>query len=181
MHPEKMEFFIIDGIDRKLNDLQAYPNVRGYAFLPDHAIQIVKEIESAIIARYENVIKGNIEALNNSPVIVLMLNSYDAIDAICNNSAALAAYNNIIGKYKNMNVCVILGGVENVSIPYNAPEILKKAKDERKLLLFDDVENIKVFDIPYGSIKKYKKALEIGDCYFIKGNDCIKLKTPKCL
>ena len=104
-----------------------------------------------------------------------------AIEAICNNPSALTAYNNIIGKYKNMNVCVILGGVENVSIPYNAPEILKKAKDERKLLLFDDVENIKVFDIPYGSIKKYKKALEIGDCYFIKGNDCIKLKTPKCL
>lgn len=181
MHPEKMEFFIVDGIDRKLNDVQAYPNVRGYAFLPDHAIQIVKDIESAIIARYENVIKGNIETLNDSPVIVLMLNSSDAIEAICNNPSALTAYNNIIGKYKNMNVCVILGGVENVSIPYNAPEILKKAKDERKLLLFDDVENIKVFDIPYGSIKKYKKALEIGDCYFIKGNDCIKLKTPKCL
>lgn len=180
MYPEKMNFFIVDGIDRKLNDVRSHPNVREYAFLPDHAIQIVKDIESTIIARYESVIKGNIEALNNSSVIVLMLNSSDAIEAICNNPSALTAYNNIIGKYKNMNVCVILGGVENASIPYNAPEILKKAKEERKLVLFDDVENIKVFDIPYGSIKKYKKALELGDCYFIKGNDCNKLKTPKC-
>ena len=118
--------------------------------------------------------------MSDSPVIVLMLNSPDAIDAICANSSALAAYNNIVGKYKTMNICVILGGVENASIPYNAPEVLKKAKEERKLVLFDDYENLKVFDLPYSSTKKFKKALELGDCYFINGNECIKIKTPKC-
>lgn len=180
VHSTKVEFHVVDGIDRKLRDIQSSPNVKEYVFLPDQAIQTVKNIEATVAARYEAVLKGNVEILSDSSVIVLMLNSPDAIDAICANSSALAAYNNIIGKYKTMNVCVILGGVENASILYNAPEVLKKAKEERKLLLFDDVENLKVFDLPYGSIKKYKKALELGDCYFIKGNECIKIKTPKC-
>ena len=61
-----------------------------------------------------------------------------------------------------------------------AERILKKAKEERKLILFDDHENLKIFDLPYSSTKKFKKALELGDCYFIKGNECIKIKTPKC-
>jgi len=103
----------------------------------------------------------------------------DAIEAISSNSMVMAKYNNIIGKYKTMNVCVILGAVENASIPYSAPEILKKWKEDRKLLFFDDIDNLKLFDLPYSATKKYKKSLEVGDCYFIKGNECVKIKTPK--
>ena len=180
VHSTKVEFYVVDGIDRKLHGTQSSPNVKEYVFLPDQAIQTVKNIEATVAARYDAVLKGNVEMLSDSSVIVLMLNSPDAIDAICANSSALAAYNNIIGKYKTMNVCVILGGVENASIPYNAPEVLKKAKEERKLVLFDDHVNLKIFDLPYSSTKKFKKALELGDCYFIKGNECIKVKTPKC-
>jgi len=179
-HPQKTEIYVVDGIDRKLYDTRICPNVKEYVYLPDQALQIVKNIEATLVARYEEVLKGNLEILAEAPVVVLMLNSIDAIEAICTSTATLSAYNNIIGKYRNMNVCIILGDVENASIPYNAPEILKKAKEERKLVLFDDIENLKVFDLPYGSIKKYKKLLEIGDSYFIKGNECTKIKTPKC-
>ena len=180
MHHGKTEFFIIDGIDRKLNDIKNRTNVSRYVFLPDEALQVVKDVEVTVSARYAEVVNGKVELLSDSPVIVLMINSPDAIEAICSNPATLAAYNNIIGKFKNMNVCVILGGIENANIPYNAPEILKKAKEDRKVFLFDDIENLKIFDLPYGSTKNYKKPLEIGDCYFIKGNECVKLKTPKC-
>ncbi len=179
-HPGKTEFYIVDGIDRKMHDVAGNSNVKEYMFLPDQAIQLMKNIEAMVMARYEAVIKGDVDILSNSPVIVLMINNTDAIEAICNNDATLTAYNNITGKYKNMNVCVILGAVENASIPYNAPEVLKKVKEDRKIFIFDDIENLKMFDLPYGSTKQYKKSLQIGDCYFIKGNECIKLKTPKC-
>ena len=179
MHHSKTEFFIIDGIDRKLSDVKTRPNVSKYVFLPDDALQMVKDVEAAVSARYAEVVSGKVELLSNSPVIVMMINSPDAIEAICNNPATLAAYNNIIGKFKNMNVCVILGGVENTNIPYNAPEILKKAKDDRKLFFFDDIDNLKLFDLPYSSTKIYKKAIAHGECYFIKGNECTKIKTPK--
>lgn len=180
IHSTKVEFYVVDGIDPKLETVQTSHNVKEYVLLPDQAIQIVKNIEATVAARYDALLKGNKEILSDSSVIVLMLNSPDAIEAICSNSSALAAYNRIIGKYKSMNVCVILGGVENANIPYSAPEVLKKIKEEQKLILFDDVGNLKLFDLPYGAIKKYKKSLELGDCYFIKGTECIKIKTPKC-
>ena len=180
LYPGKTQFYIADGIDRKLSDVASGPDVKEYVFLPDQAMGLVESVEAIVESRYEAILNGNGDALSDTPVIVLMLNSSDAVEAICNNSTILNAYNNIIGKYKNMNVCVVLGGVENANIPYSAPEILKKAKEERKLVLFEDLENLKIFDLPYSAIKKYRKPLELGDCYFIKGNDCVKLKSPKC-
>lgn len=179
-HPGAAEFFVIDGINRKLGNLKDNASVKKYVFLPDQVSEIIEYIESVVVSRYQEVIAGNIDVLTNAPVLVLMINNLDAIEAISNNSTLMAKYNNIISKYKNMNVCVILGAVENANIPYSAPEILKKAKDERKLLFFDDLDNLKLFDLPYSATKKHKKALELGDCYFVKGNDCVKLKTPKC-
>lgn len=179
-HPGAAEFFVIDGINRKLGNLKDNASVKKYVFLPDQASEIIEHIESVVVSRYQEVIAGNIDVLTNAPVLVLMINNLDAIEAISNNSTLMAKYNNIIGKYKNMNVCVILGAVENANIPYSAPEVLKKAKDERKLLFFDDLDNLKLFDLPYSATKKHKKALKLGDCYFVKGNDCVKLKTPKC-
>jgi len=179
-YPKMVEFYIVDGIDRKLGDYKNHPSVKEYVFLPDQANRIVEQIESIVVSRYEEVIAGNVDLLKTAPVIVLMLNNIDAIETVSSNSATMSKYNNIIGKYKAMNVCVVLGAVENANIPYSAPDILKKAKEDRKLLFFDDIDNLKLFDLPYSATKKHKKALDIGDCYFIKGNECIKIKAPKC-
>ena len=178
-YPGKVEFYIVDGIDRKLKEFKDHQCVTEYAFLPDRARETVERIEAVLASRYQSVASGELGILDTAPVLVLMLNSLDAIEAISSNSMVMAKYNNIIGKYKTMNVCVILGAVENASIPYSAPEILKKWKEDRKLLFFDDIDNLKLFDLPYSATKKYKKSLEVGDCYFIKGNECVKIKTPK--
>ena len=162
-YPGRTEFYIVDGIDCKMHNIAGNSNVKEYVFLPDQAIQLIKNIEAMVIARYEAVINSDINILRSSPVIVLMINNTDAIEAICNNDTTLTAYNNITGKYKNMNVCVILGAVENATISYNAPEILKNIREGRKLFLFDDIGNLKMFDLPYSSTKHYKKALQIGD------------------
>lgn len=180
MRKEDFAFYIIDGIEKKLAGLKELPNVKMYGFLPDHALEAVRAVEEIARTRYEKMLGGSDGVLSGAPTLVLMLNSPDAIEAICENAPALAAFNSIMGKLKQMKVCVILGNYENVGVTFSAPEIVKKAKDERKLLLFDDIDNLKIFDLPFGTVKKYKKRLTLGDCYLIKGNDCMKLKTPKC-
>ena len=90
---------------------------------------------------------------------------------------ALDAYKNIIGRYKDMKVCIITY-IENKNITYNDPEILKNIRDNRNILFFDDVANMKLFDVPLAMMRKYKKPIEVGDAYYIKDNDVIKLKTP---
>ena len=85
---------------------------------------------------------------------------------------------NIIGKYKNMHVGIIIGGIENEQIPFNAPEILKKIKEQKHFMFFDDLALMKPVEIPLTVARAFKKKVELGDGYYMKDNMVVKLKTP---
>lgn len=76
-----------------------------------------------------------------------------------------------------MKVCIVVF-VENVNISYSAPEIMKNIREQRNFMYFDDMGNMKIFDVPLAMSRNFKKPIELGDGYYIKDNECIKLKTP---
>ena len=102
------------------------------------------------------------------------------MDAISADSNALSAYKNIASRYKQMGVCVLLTGIENESIPYSAPEMLKTIRDTHQLVFFGNISELKLFDVPLSISKQFKKPVEKGDAYFFKGNNCTKMMTPRC-
>lgn len=177
MYPDRTSVYIVDGIGKKLASLANMPNVESYDFLAAKAVELIKNIEQTVKARYDALASGEIDSLEGEKFITVILNSPDAVEAICADSAALNAYKNIVGKYKSMNVFVLVGNYENVNIPYSAPEIVKKLKESRQLLFFDDIANLKIVDMPLAVLRSFKKPIELGDCYFIKDNECWKIKT----
>lgn len=177
VHPNSSEVYIIDGIRRKLADLKDQANVKHYAFMADSVKEVINTVEEELKSRYELLASGDENVINNSNMIVLMINNYEAIEAISNDPNTLTSYKNIIGKYKNMNVCVILGDIENQNVPYSAPEIVKKARDSKHFIYFDDIANMKILDMPLAVIRNFKKPIELGDCYYIKDNECVKIKS----
>ena len=46
------------------------------------------------------------------------------------------------------------------------------------MMYFDDISNMKIYDMPLAVARKFKKPIETGDGYYIKDNECMKLKTP---
>ena len=50
--------------------------------------------------------------------MLLIIDNPDAIEQISNSKEALASYKNIIGRYRHMNVGVIISAIENAPIPY---------------------------------------------------------------
>lgn len=179
VHPGSSEVYIVDGIQRKLASLKNETNVKSYEIIQENAINLIKDIAAELKRRYDAVAAGDESVLTNAKTIVLVLNSYDATEAISNNSVALAAFKEITGKYKNMSICVILGDFENANVPYAAPEIFKKARDAKHFMFFDDMANMKVLDMPLAVIRQFKKPIEIGDGYYIKDNNCMKIKTVR--
>lgn len=177
MHPNSSEVYIIDGIRRKLADLKDQANVKHYAFMADSVKEVINTVEEELKSRYELLASGDENVINNSKMIVLMINNYEAIEAISNDPNTLTSYKNIVGKYKNMNVCVILGDIENQNVPYSAPEIVKKARDSKHFIYFDDIANMKILDMPLAVLRNFKKPIELGDCYYIKDNECVKIKS----
>ena len=178
MYPEQMKLYISDSIGKRLAALKDKKYTCGYSILTDDALRFVKEIEEQLKERYDALAAGDDEVLAKSPLLMLVIDSYDAAVAVCNDREAMEAYKNITGRYKNLNVCIIISAVENVPIPYSAPEIFKNIRDQHHMMYFDDISNMKIYDMPLAVARKFKKPIETGDGYYIKDNECMKLKTP---
>jgi len=146
----------------------------------EDAITYIKDMEAMLKSRYDALVAGNEDILEESQLLVLVVDNQDALMAICNDKEALDAYKNIMGRYKNMKACMITL-VDNVAIPYSAPEILKNIRDQRHFMFFDDMVNMKIFDVPLAMARNFKKPIETGDGYYIRENECVKVKTPVCV
>lgn len=177
MYPGKSRVYAVDSINKSLTSIKTSCNIAAYTMVAEDAVIYVKEIESKLKDRYDALVSGNEDVLNNAELLVLLLDNQDAIASICNKPDAMAAYKNIVGRYKNMKVCIV-AFIENVNIPYSAPEILKNIREQRNMMFFDDMANMKIFDVPLTMMRVFKKPIELGDGYYISGTECKKLKTP---
>ena len=173
------EFYIVDGIERRLKPLADFSCVVEYGFLPEQAVQMLQQIQEKAEERYSRVMQGDVSFLDSSSTLVLMLNSTEAINAISSDKAALEAWRALTGKLRSMNVCIVLGALDNVSIPFGS-EVLKKIKEERKLVFFEDLANLKIGELPYATVKKFSGALQKGDAYLILGNEVARIRVPSC-
>ncbi|MDY3747034.1 MAG: type VII secretion protein EssC [Lachnospiraceae bacterium] len=177
MYPEKSSVYIVDGVGKNLASLKNEVNVSSYSMVAEDAANYIKDIEAQLKERYDALVAGDEQILDNAKLLMLVIDNPDGLNAICNDTAALAAYRNITGRYKHMKVCMI-ALVDNVMIPYSAPEILKNIRDQHHLMYFDDIANMKIYDVPLSMVRNFKKPVETGDAYYIRENTCVKLKTP---
>jgi len=178
MHPGKTEVYIVDGLSKRLKDMSELPQVKSYGFLPDQALDLVQKVEQELAGRYQKLLEGEEDIVEKSGLIMLIFNNQDALKTISADREKMALFQNITGKYKNMGICVIYGNYENAQVAYGAPELIKNAKDSRHFVVFEDLANFKVLDLPLPITRNFKKPIEAGDAYYIKDNDCRKLKTP---
>ena len=176
---DKSDIYIIDGIGKKLSSLEEKESVKKYAFLADGAKDIIVSIEDELKERYDRLAAGDDNAISKSNMILLIINNYEALEAISNDSEIFESYKNIISRYKNMNVCVLIGDYENTNISYLSSDIIKNIRDARHFLYFDDMANLKILDLPLAVMREFKKPIELGDAYYIKDNDCYKIKTVR--
>lgn len=174
---DSTEIYITDNISRKLAALQDCTCVKAYSIMADSVTETVKNIELELEKRYSTLMNGEDNVLDNSSLIILIINNSDALELISNDTAAFNAYKNITGRYKNLNVCVIVGDYPNINISYSAPELMRNLRDERHFLYFDDIDAMKIIDLPLAVIRENKKPISVGDCYYIKENECAKIKS----
>ncbi len=176
--PESMSFYIVDGIGRGLLDCGKRPLVAAYEYLPAKAPELIKTVEAELARRYDALMHADADPAQEK-LLVLVLTGNAAIEAASADASALAAFRNIVGKFKSLKACVLLNECDNSPINYAAPELLKKLKEEQKLIFFGDLAALKLFDLPYTSIKKFKKPLGRNDAYLIQGSDCVRMKVPE--
>lgn len=172
------EFYIIDNMTKQLSDLEGEENVKFYSMLHSNVANVIKTVEARAKKRYDTLSSGGTLDLDKEPLLVAVINNTDALAAIGDEYDLLESYKNIIGKYKSMNVSVIVGSFENMTVNYNSPETFRLLRDGGNFLFFDDLDAFRINELPLALLRANKKRISSDDCYFIRSGDCIKVKLP---
>lgn len=172
---EDVDVFIFDDYRKKLSSLAEGADNVFYEIGAEQSKDILINIEMYLQNRYQELVAG--EKMSNGWKL-LIINNDDVVAQISNDKAMLDQLKSIVGKYRMLNVYVVFGCIPNEQIVYGAPEVYKMVKEARQILFFGNLDNCKLVDIPLTIVRNNKKKIEIGDAYYITGNECYKVKTP---
>ncbi|SFN94603.1 DNA segregation ATPase FtsK/SpoIIIE, S-DNA-T family [Pseudobutyrivibrio sp. UC1225] len=169
--------YVIDGFEQKLKNLSSMGVVEKYTVDLNDFELILEEIEAELIRRMDMVKTLGFDAINNEPLLMVMVHNKEifATDGI--SKAAVETYKRIVKTYKNMKLLFVFSDVENASGGFGASEMLKQTKEFNMMIAMEDIGAIKNTDIPTGAARQFKKPIETGDAYVIKGQDISKIKV----
>lgn len=168
---------IFDNISRKYKGLADLDIVKEYTLDAGAVKDVLASWHEILQQRYEAMLS---EATpENNDLLVLIIQNNDVAKAIADDFDLMPKYRDIVSKYRAMNVCIIYANYQNSTVSYDAPEPLRMIKQEKHLLCFDDLSNLKVFDVDYENLRANKKKLQLGDAYYINDNEVTKLKMLK--
>lgn len=172
----RSKVYVIDDITRKYSDYDG--RCEKYTIDPSAVEGVIQDWETELSKRYKILMERKADELENEGMLVMLINNQDVAAAISTNSGLFAKYKTIVTKYKNLKMCIIFANLANENIQYSSPEVIKMIKENRNVVVFDDLVNFKPFELNYAVVKANKKPIEKGDGYWIKGNDVYKMKTP---
>lgn len=173
------ELYVLDDATKKMGECEFNPNTAMYLTSYHDVPPMIEEINQRIEQRYEMYSAGMFDELEMEPWIILVIDSADIMLNMSGDNKIMKYMKDWLGKYKNMKIFVFMPDIENNSISFNSPEMLKIVKDNRHYMVFDDVCNIKICDISVSASKKYSKPIETGDAYYIKDNELVKIKVVR--
>lgn len=169
---------IFDDVNRKFACFKNNSIVDTYTLDAEQIGGIVEEWHSILTARYKGLIdEGTVG--ENEELLLLIIQNNDVAKKINDDMDMMEQFNEIITRFKGMNAAVIFSNYQNVSLSYDAPEPLRIIKQDQHIIFFEDLDNLKSFEVPYEELKANKKRLELGDAYYIQDNMVTKLKVVK--
>ena len=116
---------------------------------------------------------------DNTELLLMIIQNNDIAKKIGDDYELMEQFNEMISRFNGMNVAFIFTNYSNVSLSYDSPEPLRLIKEQQHIIFFEDLDNLKPFEVPYEELKANRKRLETGDAYYIRDNMVIKLKVVK--
>ena len=140
-----------------------------------------KESFTSYTAQTEGIgdVLGDMEMdlMDKKPLYVLLIQNREAIQTISQDRSLLNFYQSLFRKYAGYPIFVMFTNFENKAISFNADEVLKMMKNQFDALYFGQLKDCKLVDITMSTLRKYKKAVEDADAFFIEGSNLSMIKT----
>lgn len=171
---EKIQLYIMDNFDRGLVEYKDSPLTERYSMDASESEMILEEIRLKLEQKKNMTLQGMGEKQGGR--IVVIINSRDTMEYISTTKPVVALFTEIVKTYKNFGIFFLYTDVEDVAVPYSAPELLKRIKENRRAILFSDLNKTKMFDISSTIARAYAKPLQGDEAYVFNGNDICKIK-----
>lgn len=139
---------------------------------------ILNDLLNTLEQRKMLIDKGQSE-LKKEPQDVVIINSADLAKIISKDRDITDIFNSIMNAYRHLKVCFLFTDIENARISISAGDILKGMNSVKHYLVFENISNIEVYDVPPAVKREYKKALEFREAYYINGEQVEKVRTVK--
>lgn len=173
-----VDLVIFDDVNRKYGNLKNSPITATYTLDIEKITEILQEWYMILEERYNSLLDEG--TLGDSTKLLLMIiQNNDVAKKINEDMDLMNQFSEMVSRFKGMNVSFIFSNYVNSSVSYDAPEPLRMIKQKQHVLFFEDLDNLKPFDVPYEELKTNKKRIEIGDAYYIQDNSVTKLKVVK--
>lgn len=159
--------YVVDDYQKRLYSLKSSGIVDRYTVDSNDFELILEEMNSELQERAELLMESGMDALKDKPLLIGVIKNNGIYDANGMSRNAFELFKGILKNYRQLKVCFIFADVENTAVAYGASDLLKLLKEYKNMYLFDDLSNLKFFDISTTLIRQYKKEIDLGDSYFI--------------
>ena len=173
---ESVHLYIVDNIQRKLKYLGEKAYTEEYTIDYSQIGEIIINLEEKLTERYEKLAVQETGTFKKMPLYFVVVNSKEAIEYISANKNILEKYNKIVKQYKSLGVCFVYSDLEDAVVPYGAPELMKRLKENKKALITTQkLKEFKFCEIP-SAILRNMKTLKQGDIYLLDGSEVNRIK-----
>lgn len=172
-----VEAIIFDDINHKFESLKNNPIVKTYTLNIDSISEIIQRWYLILEERYNALLEK--KTIKNNYLLLMLIQNNDIAKKINDDYDLLDKFNDMITRFKGLNVAFIFTNYVNASLSYDAPEPLRAIKKDQHVIFFENLDNLKPFEVPYEEIRTNRKRIEMGDAYYIQDNLVTKLKMIK--
>lgn len=174
-HQDKVHIRIVDGYDKVLRPYQDLPNVT-YTQDAAQAPVFVKEAAQIARDRFDIADEKGAEALNALPAEVIILTGTECLKQISDDDECMNTYEILGSRYRQMKIFFLFAGLENKTVSYNAPKLLRHLKEARRAICFENAAQIKMFDLTLSETRENRDRLGRDDAFFLTQDEMQRIR-----
>lgn len=169
--------YLVDNYERKLSRYKDKIYVRKYSASSSSILGIMAEVHDQLKRRLAEIENESAERSDKWPWIIVIINSSGALDALADDDDAQDQFNDIYKKYSAMKVLFLVSDLPDASVNSSSPSICRKIRDDKKLLYFGPLKEIRIIDVYGSSLKALGDLISADDAYYFNREDIFRVKT----
>ncbi|MBO4926614.1 MAG: type VII secretion protein EssC [Clostridia bacterium] len=166
---------ILDGYERKLKAYQSAPGILNYSYDPDDIIGFFTETLEVLEKRLAEARQAE-DAIPSGPALIYVVNSYEAIKKISDSSLLMDNFNTMAEKYRRMKIFFLFSDVDNKTINFSSPDLLRFIREERRALIFEEINQVKAFDISLMVQRSNSRPRSNNEAFLLSEEDVSRIK-----